>query len=109
MNKYFLTLFIIFSRLSLNCVCLSLRDLYDDSKRQDICKKAGNYKDPKEMSSLSSFVETLGEGSEAGKKFIEGMLTTGRFNDLPDFLKELAGYLVLMAFGGAFLICKFYI
>ena len=109
MNNKLLYGLIILSVISVNCVCLSLRDLYDDSTRQEICKKAGKYKDPKEMSSLSKYVETLGDGGEAGKKFIEGILTTGSTDGLIDFVMELIIYLVFIVFGIIFFICKLYI
>ena len=106
MNKQLLYGLVILTVLSVNCTCLSFRDLYDDSKREEICKKSGQYKDPKEMSSLSKYVETLGSAGEAGKTFIEGMLTTGGTDGLIDFVMELIIYLVFIVFGIIFLICK---
>lgn len=107
-NKLLYGLVILFV-LCVNCGCLSLRDLYDDSTRKEICKKAGKYDDPKEMSSLNSYVESLGDGGEAGKKFIEGILTTGSMDGLVDFVMELIVYLVFIVLGVIFIICKFYV
>lgn len=107
MNKKLLYGVFILSVLFVKCNCLSFRDLYDDSTRKEVCEKAGKYKDPKEMSSLSKYVETLGDQGEAGKNFIEGLLTTGNTEGLVDFVMELIIYLVFIVFGVIFLICKF--
>lgn len=83
------------------------RKLIDESTKAKTCSKASkSYKKPKDITTLTNFVESLGKENENTKSFIQGILLNGSMDNFTSLIKDFLIYIIIIGLGIIFLICK---
>lgn len=94
--------------LSFLCIAI-IRCSEEISPKEKVCKNAlNNYKSKTKYTSLSSYISSLGEANKKKQKFIRKLRLENSLSELGNFLKQMSAYLVMIAFGIAFLLSIVY-